>query len=314
LAVRLTDNGGSERGGVDSSPEVTSRITILPVNDAPAAQPQRISSNEDAPAAVKLNALDSDGDELTYSVTPPAHGRLSGSPPALIYTPATNFFGADSFTFTVNDGQSDSAPALVTISVVPVNDAPIATARAFPLATLIPGSTNLVVISPNNSNAPVVFDASLSFDVEGDALTFLWSVDDCPFPMATGMRVTNTLAVGTHTVVLLVSDGVDAGTDTILLEVLSAGEAIEEVILALSDANLERKNKRPLIASLKAAIASFDRGQFHTGANQLRAFQNKLRAQVAGDNPERASALAAMCQSIIDASDNDWSPPAQTHD
>src|SRR5205814_1220090 len=42
------------------------------------------------------------------------------------YTPASNYNGPDSFTFKVNDGTVDSAAATVTITVTPVNDAPVA--------------------------------------------------------------------------------------------------------------------------------------------------------------------------------------------
>jgi VCBS repeat-containing protein len=44
------------------------------------------------------------------------------------YSPRANFNGTDSFTFKVNDGSIDSSPAIVTITVNAVNDAPLATA------------------------------------------------------------------------------------------------------------------------------------------------------------------------------------------
>ncbi len=59
---------------------------------------------------------------LTYSVvTPPAHGTLTGTAPNLTYTPVANYTGSDSFTFKVNNGTSDSAPATVSINVIPAN-------------------------------------------------------------------------------------------------------------------------------------------------------------------------------------------------
>ncbi len=44
------------------------------------------------------------------------------------YTPEANYNGVDSFTFTANDGTADSAPASVSLTVSPVNDAPSAIA------------------------------------------------------------------------------------------------------------------------------------------------------------------------------------------
>ncbi|HSP41840.1 MAG TPA: YDG domain-containing protein [Luteolibacter sp.] len=59
---------------------------------------------------------------MSYSiVTPPAHGTLTGTAPNLTYTPFANYIGLDSFTFKVNNGTSDSAPATVSIEVIPAN-------------------------------------------------------------------------------------------------------------------------------------------------------------------------------------------------
>ena len=44
----------------------------------------------------------------------------------MTYTPAANYNGSDSFTFTVNDGTVDSNVATVSITVNAVNDAPVA--------------------------------------------------------------------------------------------------------------------------------------------------------------------------------------------
>jgi len=58
-------------------------------------------------------------------MTSPAHGPLTGSGATRFYQAVTNFSGVDSFTFVANDGQLDSAPATVSISVV-ANHPPIA--------------------------------------------------------------------------------------------------------------------------------------------------------------------------------------------
>ena len=45
---------------------------------------------------------------------------------SVVYTPEANFNGVDSFTYTVSDGTNDSPAATVSITVDPVNDAPVA--------------------------------------------------------------------------------------------------------------------------------------------------------------------------------------------
>jgi len=113
-------------GEADSAP-ATVAITVTPVNDAPVAQAQAVTTAEDTLKSIPLAGSDLEGDALTYTVvTPPVRGTLGGTPPNFTYTPQENYHGADSFTFRVNDGIADSAPALVEIMITPVNDAPVA--------------------------------------------------------------------------------------------------------------------------------------------------------------------------------------------
>jgi hypothetical protein len=300
VTIIVQDDGGTASGGTDTS-TLTLALIVLPVNDPPAAQPQSVSLNEDSPVVIRLQASDPDGDPLVYTVAAPAHGRLSGTAPDLIYTPATNYFGPDSFSFTVNDDERSATAAAVQLTVLPVNDPPVAVAQASPRVTLDHRSTNLLVVSPNNSNALVVLDGSASSDPEGDPLHYSWSESDARLAFASGVRVTNTLAVGVHAITLQASDGAAFGEDSLLLEVVSASEAVEELNSLVSETALDRQSKRPLSASLKAAAASVERGRFKAGANQLRAFQNKLRAQVAAQHPAIALALFEASQSIVDA-------------
>ena len=71
--------------------------------------------------------------------------------------------------------------------------------------------------------------------------------------------------------------------------------------MRLDETPLERNRKRPLIASLKVAVASFDRGSFGAGANQLQAFQNKVRAQLSATDPILAEALFLAAAEILRA-------------
>src|SRR5207244_837824 len=114
-------------GSLDSNIATVS-ITVTAVNDAPVASDQTVATNEDTAKAITLGATDVEGSPLTYAiVTGPAHGTLSGTAPAVTYTPAANYNGADSFTFKANDGSLDSNVATVSITVTAVNDAPVAT-------------------------------------------------------------------------------------------------------------------------------------------------------------------------------------------
>jgi hypothetical protein len=102
---------------------------VTPGNTAPVANDQAVTTPEGILVAVTLNATDADGNTLNYTVVSnPAHGNLSGTAPALNYTPDTGFNGSDSFTFKANDGTVDSNTATVSITVtsatVPVIPAP----------------------------------------------------------------------------------------------------------------------------------------------------------------------------------------------
>ena len=102
-------------------------IIVRAANDPPTAESNIVTTDEDTPVSITLAGNDPDGEPLTYRVlTSPSHGRVSGTEPHLIYTPDTNFNGPDSLIFKVSDGMADSAAATVSITVTPVNDAPVA--------------------------------------------------------------------------------------------------------------------------------------------------------------------------------------------
>ncbi len=80
-------------------------------------------------SGVLSNDTDVDSDPIqvnTSAVTGPANGTLTMNPDGSFrYTPNANFNGTDSFTYKANDGSLDSMAAVVTITVHPVNDAPV---------------------------------------------------------------------------------------------------------------------------------------------------------------------------------------------
>ena len=145
----------SDGHGCTSSATVD--ILIDPQPDRPVAHPQTLSTDEDTPLAITLTGSDADGDSLTFATSqPPAHGELSGTPPNVTYKPAPDYFGDDSFAFTASDGSLTSAPAVVSITVNPVNDPPVA-------------REDIAAVDEDGHVAiPVLINDT---DVDGDALT-----------------------------------------------------------------------------------------------------------------------------------------------
>ena len=160
-----------------SSDIKTVTITVSPVNDKPTADPKTLTTDEDTAGAVTLSGSDTEtaSANLSYTITlAPAHGSLSGTAPNLTYTPNANYNGPDSFKYTVTDrGDPDncgapsatcaaaetSTEATVSITVTPVNDAPVANGDAY----------NTNEDTPLNVAAPGVLGNDT--DVENDTLT-----------------------------------------------------------------------------------------------------------------------------------------------
>ena len=122
LTVTVTDGDGLS----DTS---TVTVTVNDVNDAPVASGDVAATLEDISVTVDVlgNDSDVDGDVLSAVLeTGPASGSVDlSSDGSFTYTPSTNFYGEDSFSYTVSDGVL-SDTATVTITVESVNDAPVA--------------------------------------------------------------------------------------------------------------------------------------------------------------------------------------------
>jgi VCBS repeat-containing protein len=113
--------------GKISSSLATVNIDINPINTPPLPRSQRVTIAEDTQIAITLTSTDLENHALTYTVTnPPLHGTLSGIAPNIVYMPSPNSNGLDSFDFKVSDGLLTSADATISITITPVNDAPIA--------------------------------------------------------------------------------------------------------------------------------------------------------------------------------------------
>jgi hypothetical protein len=123
------------------------RVDVRNAQDTvPVANAQAVALNEDGNVVVTLTGSDLGNSPLAFAIgTAPTRGTLSAITPVnatsarVTYTATANQNGADSFTFTVNHGTSTSAPATVSLTITPINDAPAVTAATF---TVVENSTN----------------------------------------------------------------------------------------------------------------------------------------------------------------------------
>jgi PKD repeat protein len=156
-----------------------------------------------------------------------------------------------------------------------------------------------VLISCNWWNACLILDGSLSSDPDGDALTHLWFVTPSPVPFAAGPVATNCLEVGTHTIVLTVTDTKGAtDTATKTLEVLTAPLAIELLMEKVTESSLTRAIKRELLDTLRTALNHSKNENIRRTQTALDSFEKKVRAKVSATNPVAAAAWIRWSQAI----------------
>lgn len=113
-------------GALTSIATVT--VEVQPVQDQPLALNDAATTAEDRPVTVNVTAndLELDGESLVVTcVTGAAHGQVQFSGAEITYTPDADFNGLEQLTYTVSDGQGGSATAVLTVTVSPVNDAPV---------------------------------------------------------------------------------------------------------------------------------------------------------------------------------------------
>ncbi len=159
----FTYTASDGNGGFDTA---TVTVTVVAVNDAPTAGDVSPTTAEDNPVTIDVVAVatDPDGDPLTVTATSaPAHGTVViNGDGTVTYTPNAHFAGTDTFTVTVCDPGGLCDVAVVSVTITPVNDAPLAVDDTVTLLEDFPA-----VIMPLGNDS----------DIEGDALTLVLITD-----------------------------------------------------------------------------------------------------------------------------------------
>ncbi|RLJ41690.1 Ca2+-binding RTX toxin-like protein [Litoreibacter meonggei] len=114
-------------GGEDTA---TVNVTVTPVNDAPDAVNDVVTTDEDTVITIDAlaNDTDPDGDALTITgaTVPVEQGTVAIVGNELVFTPAENFNGLATISYSIEDGNGGTDTAVVQVNVTPVNDAPVA--------------------------------------------------------------------------------------------------------------------------------------------------------------------------------------------
>ena len=170
----------------DGNANSNTAVTTIAINRAPDPTDDAFSGNEDT--AISANVLTNDtdvgdgpGSPPLSIVTGPANGVLTSfntTTGAFIYTPNANYNGTDTFTYRYTDVDGDSKVATVTLTINPVNDAPV---------NAVPASLG-----------PVAEDGTLSItgvsvtDVDSGTLTTTLTIGNGALNVGTGGGVTIT--------------------------------------------------------------------------------------------------------------------------
>lgn len=210
-------------GEFDSNVATVS-ITINAVNDPPVTSSDSLEVAEDSSSnEIKLSATNIEGGGLTYSIVDlPSNGTLTGVDDGTwikYYTPNSDFYGIDTFTFKVTDSASsndgspgplDSNTSTITITVNAVNDAPVATNQEVTIFSNSSNQTFDLNVSDIDSND---LDVSIVNDVSNGSLSLNNSTNQFTY-------TPNANYVGIETFTYQVSDGslTDTAVDTVVVD------------------------------------------------------------------------------------------------
>jgi hypothetical protein len=208
-------------GALDSAPDAVtiSTLNVRPVADAGNDQYRRVG---DVVTLDGLQSTDPDGDALTYQwnvVTKPAGSNvILQASTSIRPTFVLDRAGTYTLQLIVHDGQVDSEPDTVIVT----------TENTRPVANAGPDRTGQM-------GAPITLNGSASYDADGDALTYSWSLLDVP--LGSPITLSNPTSVqaifvslqpGFYAVQLIVSDGTTTSDPSTVLITVGFGPPLPQ--------------------------------------------------------------------------------------
>jgi uncharacterized repeat protein (TIGR01451 family) len=249
--------------GNGGSATATVSVIVSGVNDPPVAVDDSAATDEDVAVVVDVLANDSDMDTpilFVAAVGQAANGLTSINPDfSVTYTPTADFNGADTFTYTVGDGDGGNDTASVTITVNPVNDDPTAQDDLF--------------VAPENSvnNVLDVRDNDTDAPDSGETLTIvaLGTPDQGGSATTDGATVVYTPVsgfAGTETFTYTIGDG-NGGSDAATVTVVVDDTYAQLTLHVLGGGAVSRDPDEPLYLSgaVVTLTASADPGWVFDG-------------------------------------------------
>lgn len=225
LILSLTACGGSSGGGTKTSISSSSASSTPIITNTPPIAHAGVDQNVSIQTFITLDgsaSSDQDGDTLTYQwlLTSVPDGSLASlsSTTAVSPTFTADVEGAYVVQLIVNDGKTDSTADTVTVVASRENSAPVANAGP---------DQNVFIMSV------ITLTGAESSDVDGDQLTYQWSLTSTPegsfasLNDATTVSPTFTADVeGSYVVQLIVNDGkTDSAADTVTIVVSKENSA-----------------------------------------------------------------------------------------
>lgn len=234
-------------GELDSDNVAQVDVVILPRNDAPNAQAMEVTAVEQEPVNIALAGEDPDGNAISVFkiVSLPGYGQLvydgveiSTVPVvvegAITYTSTSDIEQFDSFLFSASDGDLESlSSAQVSITILPVNDAPVASDLA---VTVSSQALTEISLSGEDPDGPIELAWIVtSLPVKGELLDGMASIVSLPHTVTNALHFQHTSDVDTaDSFTFKASDGElsssDANVSITIVESNQPPQALDQLL------------------------------------------------------------------------------------